>query len=189
MLGFATVDFARDQNKVTVWLTSRITTSRAGHTNAVVFDTIGLDWRRVKGMLADRYVFLTTRADESLQPLRDLKLAPCDASTLAGEVAETQRELFEVFERYRDQPGKQDLVEPQWSFVPPAADAGGPVCGPPNEVTLAAADFVRKTWTAWLETERERVKRPYMPPQGAPLRELPDAFIQRNVLYPVEIYR
>lgn len=187
MLGFATLDFDRQQAKVTVWLTSRTTTSAAGHTNAVVFDTLGLDWRRVKGMLADRYVFLTRRADVSWRSLRDLRLSPCDAIALAEEVAETQQGLFGVFERYRDQPGKQDLVEPQWSSVPPAVDAGGAVEGFPNEVTLAAADVVRKTWTAWLETERERVKRPYMPPERAPFRELPDGFIRTNVLYPVEV--
>ena len=189
MLGLALLDVSEAHGTVTVWLTSRIGTAVAGHTNAVVFDAAGLDWLRVEGMLADRYVFLTKRTEAAEGPIRSLGLDACDAVGFANEVEETQQKLFEIFEQYRKQPGKQDLVEPSWSMVPPPKDAGGHLEGLPNEVALAAADFTRKTWTAWLSTERERVKRSYMPPQDSSFRELPDVFKAVNAVQPIKVYR
>jgi hypothetical protein len=189
MLGLALLDVSQTHGTVTVWLTSRIGATVAGHTNAVAFDADGLDWRRVDGILADRYVFLTKRSQSVETPLQDLDLFPCDAVAFANEVEDAQKKLFEVFQQHREQPGRQDLVEPPWFVVPPSMDAGGHLEGLPTEVALAAADFIRKTWTAWLSTERERVKRPYMPPRGAPFRELPDVFKTVYTVQPIKIHR
>jgi hypothetical protein len=188
MLGLALLDVSEAQGSVTVWLTSHTGTAVAGHTNAAVFDSEGLDWRRVEGMLADRYVFLTKRTEAAVGPVGVLGLIPCDAVGFAYEVEDTQQQLLGIFQKYRERPGKQDLVEPSWSSVPPADDAGGHLEGPPAEVALAAADFIRKTWTAWLSTERERLRRPYMSPEDTPFRELPDAFMAVNRVQTVRAY-
>lgn len=189
MRGLAVLDVSEAHGTVTIWLTSRIGAAVTGHTNAVVFDAAGLDWLRVEGMLADRYVFLTKRTEAAEGPIRDLDLLPCDAVCFANEVEDTQQVLTEIFEQYREQPGKQDLAEPAWSTVPAPKDAGGLLDGRPNEVALAAADHIRQTWTAWLSTERERVRRPYMPPRDTPVRELPDAFKAVNRLQSIRIHR
>ena len=189
MLGLAVLDVSKTHGTVTVWLTSGISTGTAGHTNAVVFDALGLNWRRVDGMLADRYVFLTKRTDAAGRPIRDLGVHPGNGVHFADEVEATQQHLSDIFEQYREQPGKQNLIDPSWFMVPPREDAGGPLEGPPSEVTLAAADFIRKTWTAWLSTERERVKHPYMPPPDTPFRQLPDVFKEVNRVQPIKIYR
>jgi hypothetical protein len=189
MLGLALLDVSETHGTVTVWLTSRTGAAVAGHTNAVVFEAAGLDWRRVDGMLADRYVFLTKRSEAVEGPIQDLDLLPCDALAFAHEVEDMQQKLSEIFGQYREQPGKQDLADPSWFTVPPPEDAGGHLEGLPNEVALAAADFIRKTWTAWLTTERERHRRPYMPPRDALVRELPDMFKTVNRVQPFKIYR
>lgn len=189
MLGLALLDVSETHGTVTVWLISRISKALAGHTNAVVMDAENLDWRRVDGMLADRYVFLTKRTETAEGQIRDLDLLPCDGIAFAGEVESTQRKLAEIFEQYRERSGNHDLADPSWFMVPPSEDAGGLLERPPNEVALDASDFIRKTWTAWLTTERERVKRSYMPPFETPFRELPDVFTTVNRLQPIKVCR
>lgn len=181
MLGIATVDAHLDT--IAVWLTSRTANAAATHTNAVVFQRADLDLGRVRGMLWDRRVFLTPRTPGLFL---DGEIPTCDLQPLANEVAEAQRDLMAQFEVYRQGPGKADLIEPSWMPVPDLE--GIPTMGadyerPANEATLAMADLVRRTWTAWLSTEAERAKRSYMEPRDRCFRELPPKFIKHSEVY------
>lgn len=181
MLGIATVDAHHDT--IAVWLTSRTAHAASTHTNAVVFQRADLDLGRVRGMLWDRRVFLTPRTPGLFL---DEEIPTCHLQPLADEVAEAQRDLMAQFELYRQRPGKADLIEPSWVPVPDLASIRTMRADderPANEATLAMADLVRRTWTAWLSTEAERAKRSYMKPNEKCFRELPPAFSEHNEVY------
>lgn len=193
MLGFATVDLSARDNTLTVWLTSADGTVRAGHTNAVTFD---LDDdatpRRALGMVCDRYVIMTDRTPREHPILISWGVEPSDLAMLAKETTAAQATVLTAFSEYRTRPGKSDLIEPNLPPVAPPVNQAELESGPPQKVTLAVANQVKRTWTAWLTTEGERVKRwSYMP--GARKGEkpvlLPAAFVEHNTIVPVKPLR
>ena len=113
MLGMALLDISETHGTASVWLVSHTGNAVAGHTNAVVFDAAGLDWCKVDGMLADRYVFLTKRSESLDAPIRELDLLPCDAVAFATEVGDTQENLSEIFEQYRQHAGNPICSTPR----------------------------------------------------------------------------
>lgn len=188
MLGFATVDLLTRENTLTVWLTS-VEEARAVHTNAVVFD-LGDDTApcRALGMLCDRYMVLTDRAPRGHPLLIGWRAEPCDLGLLAERTTVAQATIMAAFEEYRGRPGKGELVEPVLPPVPEPLDQTALEAGAPEQLTLAVANQVMRTWTAWLATERERVKRwAYMPggQKGEAPRLLPAEFVKRNAVQPI----
>jgi hypothetical protein len=175
VLGFATVDLLTREDTLTVWLTS-VEGAHAGHTNAVIFN-LGEETvpRRALGMLCDRYMVLTDRTPRGHPLLISWGAEPCDMAMLAEQATLAQATLMTAFEEYRRKPGKGELVEPVLSPVPPPLDQTSLEGGTPQHLTLAVANQVMRTWTAWLTTERERVKRwAYMP--GGHKGEIPALF-------------
>jgi hypothetical protein len=185
VLGFATVDLSTQDDTLTVWLTS-VQGTHADHTNAVVFsladDTTP---RRALGMVCDRYVVLTERTPRSHPLLTGWGVEPCDLAMLATQVTAAQASLMAAFEEYRGQPGKANLVEPSLPSVPAPIDQAEFESGTPERLTLALANQVMRTWTAWLATEGERVKRwKYMPGgrEGEKRAVLPAKFVKLNAV-------
>lgn len=166
MLGFATVDLSPRDNTVTVWLTSVQGAAGAGHTNAVTFD---LDDdttpRRVLATVCDRYVILTDRTPREHPLLIGWGLVePSDLAMLAKQTTAAQATLVTAFSEYRARPGKSHLSEPNLPPVPTPLDQAALGAGAPQQLTLALANQVMRTWSAWLITEGERVRRwTYMP--------------------------
>jgi len=190
VLGFATVDLSTRDDTLTVWLTSVKDATHAGHTNAVTFN-LGNDTtiRRALGMICDRYVFLTSRTPRKHPILTDWGVEPCELAMLAGQTATAQAAIMAAFEAHRSKPGKADLIEPDLPPVPAAVDQAALETGTPQQLTLAAANQVMQTWTAWLTTEGERVKRwTYMP--GGHKDEtpalLPAEFTRLNTIQPIK---
>jgi hypothetical protein len=185
VLGFATVDLLARENTLTVWLTS-MEDGHAEHTNAVIFD-LGDDTVscRALGMVCDRYLILTDRTPREHPLLISWGAEPCDLAMLAEQTTVAQATLMAAFEAYRSRPGKSELVEPVLSPVPGPLDQAALEVGAPQRLTLAVAGQVMRTWTAWLTTERERVKRwAYMPGghKGDAPALLPEEFVKRNVV-------
>jgi hypothetical protein len=185
VLGFATVDLSTQDDTLTVWLTS-VQGTHADQTNAVVFsladDTTP---RRALGMVCDRYVVLTERTPRSHPLLMGWGIKPCDLAMLTEQVTAAQATLMAAFEEYRAQPGKANLVEPSLPPVPVPLERGELESGPPELLTLALANQVMRTWTAWLATEGERVKRwKYMPGgrEGEKRAVLPAEFMKLNTV-------
>jgi hypothetical protein len=90
-----------------------------------------------------------------------------------------------AFEEHRSKPGRADLIVPVLPPVPQPVDQATLEAGPAQQVTLAVANQVMRTWTAWLTTEGERVKRwAYMPGghKGETPALLPAEFIKRNTV-------
>lgn len=188
MLGFATVDLSLRDNALTVWLTS-VEGTHAGHTNAVTF-SLGDDTapRRALGMTCDRYIILTDRTPREHPLFIGLGADPCDLALLAHQTATAQATIMAAFEEHRSKPGKADLIEPVMPPVPAPIDQAALEAGTPEQLTLALANQVMRTWQAWLDTEGERVKRwTYMP--GGRKDEtralLPAGFTQHNTVQPI----
>lgn len=189
MLGFATVDLSTGDNTVTVWLTSMQGVD-AGHTNAVIFN-LGDDTtpRRALGMICDRYVVLTDRTPPEHSILSGWGIEPCDLAMLAEQTIAAQAAIMGAFEEHRSKPGKSGLIEPVLPLVPAPFDQGALEAGTPQQLTLAVANQVMRTWTAWLTTERERVKRwAYMPGgrKGGTPAPLPAEFMKHNSVQPIK---
>ena len=188
MLGFATIDLSTQDNALTVWLTS-VEGTHADQINAVVFsladDTTP---RRALGRMCDRYVVLTDRTPRSNPLLIGWGVEPCDLAMLAAQVTAAQATLMAAFEEYRAQPGKANLVEPNLPPVPATLEQAELEGGPPERLTLAVANQIMQTWTAWLATEGERVKRwKYMPGgrEGEKRAVLPAEFMKLNTVQEV----
>jgi hypothetical protein len=188
MLGFATLDLSTGDNPLTVWLTS-VQGADAGHTNAVIFnlddDTTR---RRASGMICDRYVVLTDRTPRQHSLLTSWGVDPADLPMLAAETTAAQATIMSAFEKHRSKPGKADLIEPALPLVPAPFDQAVLEAGTPQQLTLAAANRVLRTWAAWLATEGERVKRwTYLPGgrKGEAPALLPAEFIKRNTVQPI----
>ena len=188
MLGFATVDLSIQDNTLTVWLTS-VEGTDAGHTNAVVF-SLGDDTtpRRALGMICDRYVVLTDRTPREHPLFIGWGVEPCDLAMLAKQITAAQAAIVAAFGEYRTRPGKADLMEPVLPPAPAPFDQAALEAGTPQQLTLAVANQVMRTWTAWLTTEGERVKRwTYMPGgrKGEAPALLPAEFMLHNTVQPI----
>lgn len=193
MLGFATVDLSTRDNTLTVWLTSAHGTTSAGHTNAVIFD-LGDETtpRLAMGMMCDRYVILTDRTPREHPLLISWGVEPSDLAMLAKETTVAQAGILASFSEYRTRPGKSHLSEPNLPPVPPPLNQSESEAGTPQQLTLTLANQVRRTWTAWLTTEGERVKRwTYMPDgqEGEKPALLPAEFEEHNTVLPVRPLR
>ena len=193
MLGFATVDLSTRDNTLTVWLTSVQGAAGAGHTNAVTFD---LDDdttpRRALGMICDRYVILTDRTPREHPLLIGWGVEPSDLAMLAKQTTAAQATVLTAFSEYRARPGKSHLSEPNLPPVPAPLDQAALEAGASQQLTLALANQVMRTWTAWLTTEGERVKRwTYMPGgrEGEKPALVPAEFAEHNTVQPVSPLR
>lgn len=188
MLGFATVDVSKRDNTLTVWLTSLEGATNVRHTNAVTFDlsddTVS---RRAVGMMCDRYVVLTERAQHERPLLTGWGVKPCDLAMLAKLTTAAQATVMAAFEEYRTRPGKAGLTEPNLLPVPEPLDQAA-LDADTVQLTLALANQVMRTWRAWLITERERIMRwKYMPGghKGEARALLPAEFVQHNTVQPI----
>jgi hypothetical protein len=193
VLGFATVDLSTRDNTLTVWLTSALGAADAGHTNAVTFD---LDDdttpRRALAMICDRYVILTDRTPREHPLLSGWGVEPSDLAMLAKQATAAQATVLTAFSEYRARPGKSGLIEPNLPPVPAPLDQAALEVDAPQQLTLALANHVMRTWTAWLTTEEERVKRwTYMPGgrKGEKPALIPAEFAEHNTIQPVKRVR
>ena len=193
MLGFATVDLSTRDNILTVWLTSAEGAASAVHTNAVTFD---LDddttSRRALAMVSDRYIVLTDRTPREHRVLVGWDVEPSDLAMLTKQTTAAQATVRTACSEYRARPGKSHLNEPELPPVPaPVDQAAMETCASP-QLTLALANQLMRTWTAWLATEGERVKRwAYMPGgwKGERPALVPAEFAEHNTVQPVRPLR
>jgi hypothetical protein len=186
VLGFATVDLSTRDDTLTVWLTSAQDATHAGHTNAVTL-SLGDDNapRRALSMICDRYVVLTDRTSREHPLLIDWGAKPCDLAMLARQTTVAQAAIMTAFEEHRSKPGKADLIEPVLPPVPQPFDQATLEVGTAQQLTLGVANQVMRTWTTWLTTEGERVKRWALMPggrKGETPALWPAEFIKRNTV-------
>ncbi len=165
MLGFAIVDAQPSANATAVWLTSRLEGSRVGHTNAVV---IQRDERRheskVWNLTADRAVVLTTGTAPPIPFAHSITLELFE--TLLDEAAAYQERITEAVAAYAKRTKNKNLTAP--NFVNRRPQLNRDDRDEPSYRALAAANYVRDSWTAWLATDEQRVRRTMNPRTGKP---------------------
>lgn len=170
MLGFATVDHAGSSGTTVVWLTSRIEPNRAEHTNAVTLGANDEDGgHKFQVLVADRLVVLT---QGSVAPEW---LPSAVTADLIDEWVEYIRQRQEqicaaIAKR------SSNLVQPTFPPIP-SLDSIEVSAGLSDQVkrTFITATYVARTWTAWLETEQQRLRRTVDPKTGATPWIMPDA--------------
>jgi hypothetical protein len=143
---------------------------------------------RALGMLCDRYTVLTNRTPREHPLVIGWGAAPCDLAMLAEQTTVAQAIIMAEFEKHRSNPGNGELVEPGLPPVPQPLAQAVLEAETTERLTLAVANQVMRTWTAWLTTERERVKRwAYMPGghKGEAPALLPAEFMKRNIIQPI----
>ena len=134
-------------------------------------------------MICELYVVLTDRTPRQYPLFIGWDIEPCDLEMLAEQTAAAQATIMAAFEEYRPKPGKADLIEPVLPPVPQPFDQAAFEAGTPQQLTLAVANQVMRTWTAWLNTKGERVKRWADTPGGHKDEKpalLPAEFIRRS---------
>lgn len=192
MLGFATVDLSTRDQSLTVWLTSAGKGIKVGHSNAVSFDLADeAASRQGWGMTCDRYVIFTRRTPPDHAIFNGWDVVPCDVTVLAKHIEAAQDAVMAAFAEHAAKPGNADLAEPTLLPVPPPLDQVALEAADPRQLTLAVANQVRRTWSAWRTAERERVKRwKYMPGgyKGEIPALLPAEFAQASVIQPVRAW-
>jgi hypothetical protein len=197
MLGFATVDVSTRDKTLTVWLTSVVNVraaSEMGHTNALSIALAEATApRRGWNMACDRYVVLTERTPVDHPALTDWGVEPCNPEMLAELTVTAQETIMTAFAAHvATKKGKAaDLIEPTLIPVPPPINQLALAGGAPEQLTLTVADQVKRVWEAWINAERERVKRwMYMP--GGHKDEVPKAFpaqfVKRNAVQAVRAW-
>lgn len=171
MLGFAVIDWQNGEGATAVWLTTRVTPERAGHTNAVrVFDDDPAWEVKLRSLVADRAVLLTFG---STPPLALVAPIPADeVAALAAETESYQRRIVDAVEMYVARSRSKALVRPDFpvKVSPPEihelADA--------PQRALATANYLASVWNAWLATDEQRRRRTVDPREGTTPWIMPD---------------
>lgn len=178
MLGFAIIDRQVGEGVTAVWLTSRVTSDRAGHTNAVcVADDDPERTSKLRSLIADRAVILTAGSEQPIPLVAPIQVET--VSLLIAETAEHQSRIAEAVEVFRSSSRSKSLASP---YFPPA----------PNEPdlrdvpdaaqrALATANYVASAWGAWLATDEQRRRRTAEPRTGTSPWMMPDELSSPDV--------
>lgn len=166
MLGFATVD-SREKDVLVVWLTSQVEPTRAEHTNAVSIkqDDPGC-WEKFDALTGNRTVVLTRG---SVAPPSLAHAVPTDL--IEGFAEETHLRQDGIRRAVRD--WRTQLVEPTLPVLPSSDDYELEAEAPVRR-TLETANYLARVWSAWLETEAQRVRKSVDPRTGKPPWIMPE---------------
>lgn len=175
MRAIATIDRQPANDEIVVWVTSRVEGLRALNTNAVrsdaAEDLLAMD--KVRWLTQDCVVLLTEGSTLDGLPVEGLCLTLDDVEGLVSETEVRQRAIVSSVRDYKRRTNSGSLKEPTFTASPHASDF------PPPDTTavqrtLAAANFVSRAWTVWLETEEERRRRTVSPRTGVSPWMMPD---------------
>jgi len=201
MLGFAVLDHRPNGDVAAVWLTSRISATRADHTNAVKVDLDAEDALvKIHALTRDRLVVLTGGSTFDGLPIRSNPLTVDDLNSLTSEIKIRRRQIVEAVDAYAKKTKNRNLVRPAFkdlllpdSFVAPEEEAS-------TQRAFQLANFVARTWSDWLDADDERRKRsinprtkksPWIMPEhlsDSVIEEFPAALQERFVPEPVEVF-
>ncbi len=172
MLGFAVVDSQPGSDGTAVWLTSRVASDRADHTNAVTLANGDPDnERKFRSLVADRIVLLTPGSET---PAGMSSAATVETLEIFREEIELlQSRIVEAVNRYSKQTRSKNLVRPTFSPTPSTHDLDLSGRSPAHRA-LATANLLGRLWTCWLKTEEHRRRRSIDPKKGTSPWIMPD---------------
>lgn len=172
MLGFAVVDSQPSSDSTAVWLTSRVATDRADHTNAVTLANDDPEkGRKFRSLVADRIVLLTPGSEA---PAVVSNAATVEAlETVREEIELLQSRIVEAVTKYGEHTRSKNLVRPTFSPTPSTRDLDLSGSSSAHRA-LATADHLGHLWTCWLKTEEQRRRRSVDPKKGTSPWIMPD---------------
>lgn len=165
MRGIATVDRQPDSDSIGIWVTNWTSSPVAArHFNAVVVD-VARDARfdeKVISLTRQTIVLLTEGSTFIGFPHEGTPLTVDDVNDMLDETDTWQERIVSAVETYRG-PGKSPIptfpVRPKIEEFP-AAEASA------SARAFATANFVRKAWAYWLDSDEERRRRTARPRTG-----------------------
>lgn len=178
MQGFAVIDNQPGSDVIAVWLTSRITSARAEHTNAVTLNVKNDPdaYGKVHSLTRLRAVVLTEGSTAKYLPVSGDVLKVADLDALLTETSEQQALIAEAVDTR-----KGNLVQPEF---PPAPEYSNfkPAEDTASQRAFQTANFLAHAWTAWLATDEQRRRRSARMPESmrsTEVAEFPPSFGQR----------
>lgn len=187
MRWIATVDRQRGAEEVAVWVTSNTPGDRAMNVNAVVMnfhdpDTIGKFGSLTRG----RVLLLTDGTSLEGLPFEGEPISAADLERLLDEVSDHQAAVLSAIADYKNRTKSRSLVDPMFPSRP-SRDRFAQVEDSPPARAIALANFAGAAWTAWLQTDAERIKRTVQPKTGLTPWIMPaDACDQETPDFPPE---
>lgn len=162
----ATVDRQRDAEEVAVWVTSNTPGDRAMNVNAVVMNVDDPDTtQKFVSLTQDRILLLTDGSSLEGLPFEGDPIGAGDLERLLDEVSDHQAAILAAIADYRRRTKSKSLVDPKFTSRP-SRDLFVPSDDTPSGRALALANFAKAIWTAWLQTDLERIKRTVQPKTG-----------------------
>jgi hypothetical protein len=99
-------------------------------------------------------------------PVEGEPLKIADLNELLAEIAEHQQRITEAVRAYKTRTRSKTLTEPTFPDAPAQADFA-PHEESASQRAFALANFARRIWSTWLDTDAERLKRTVQPKTGA----------------------
>lgn len=196
----------RDATTMAIWITSRVAPTVVAHVNAVVVDLVsdlrGIEKARL--LTRERAVLVTDGSTLEGLPIVGAPMMLADISTLVAETEALQRKILDAVAAFASRPDPKTgrvpakprkIVAPEFAASARAEDFRARETTPPMRA-LAAANYLARAWTLWLETDDERRRRavdsrgrPWMmPPELASpvIAELPSSFEAGLITQPLD---
>lgn len=164
MLGFAVIDRQPGNETTAVWLTSRVASDRADHTNAVTLKSDDPDYRRkLRSLVADRVVLLTPGSESPSEVSNAVPVGALQA--VKDDIELLQSQIVDAVAKYGERTRNKNLVRPSFSLTPTPGDLD--LSGETTtDRALATANLLGHLWTCWLKTEEHRRRRSVDPKKG-----------------------
>lgn len=159
MRGIATIDRQRASDTIAVWVTSSLE-GMCRHVNAVVIDA-GSDpdaLEKVRSLSRCCGVLVTEGTVLDGLPIEGTPLNEADIADLVAETETHQETITTAVTDYKRRTRSTSLKSPTFPVSPKTADYV-PAEDTASARAFAAANFLAKAWTAWLETDEERRRR------------------------------
>lgn len=178
MLGFVALDHRPGDDTVALWLISRTDPAEASSTNAVVVDLAAPDaLSKIHALTRDRVVVLTPDSDAA-----GLPVDPHDVGIVDEFIAATrahQAAIVDAIRAHQATRKGQKLAEPTF---PAEAEAPQEWPTAPELRALQLARWLGRTWTNWLVSDGERLRRTTQPRTGRTPWIMPEELNQPQLL-------
>lgn len=178
MLGFVALDRRPGDDTVALWLISRTDPAEASSTNAVVVDLAEPDaLAKIHALTRDRVVVLTPDSDATGLPVEPHEVGIVDEFTAATRTH--QAAIVDAIRAHQAARKGQKLVAPTF---PAEAETPQEWPAEPELRALQLARWLGRTWTNWLVSDGERLRRTTQPRTGRTPWIMPEELNQPQLL-------
>jgi hypothetical protein len=167
MRGIATIDRQPGSDTIAVWVTSASEGIEVRHVNAVVIDAAADPDApaKVRSLTRCSGVLVTKGTVLDGLPIEGAPLTESDIANLVAETETHQEAIAMAVTEFKRRTRSASLTAPTFPIGPNASDYV-PEDDTASGRALAAANFLAKAWSAWLQTDEQRRRRTSRPKTG-----------------------